>query len=163
MLGVTEQKDTLDSVESVAGEVRQSVGGGGGTLRVTLKDETMIGVGPECGSDSIDNVPSGTSRDLGETGRVDGSVDFTTRFLRKGVSVHRPESGGFTLSFTRTSGVDDGVSWTSGSLPLDQVLDRFEDGSGEGEVGQEREDGKDSKHLDGGVFGLGLGLSLSRS
>lgn len=56
MLWVTNQEDTLDSVEAGAGQFGHGVHSGRSTLRVSLEDETHVGVGLQRSSDVVDDL-----------------------------------------------------------------------------------------------------------
>ena len=142
VLRVTNEEDALDSTELSAGESLKSVYSCSRTLRVTLEDEAMSGIGTQSRSDSVDNVGRAQSRVLGKASGVDGIVDLATGELRSDSRVHRSETRRLTLRFTGTSGVDEGVPGArggSGSLA--------EDGRGDSR-GKENEKGDESlKHV----------------
>lgn len=54
--GVADEEDALDGSVCRAGQLRQGVDGGGGTLGVALEDEAFVGTGLQSGLDVVDNV-----------------------------------------------------------------------------------------------------------
>jgi hypothetical protein len=56
---VTNQEDTLDGIEGGSCQARQSVNGGGRTLRVAFKNDALGGVAAEEGGDLVDDLLKG--------------------------------------------------------------------------------------------------------
>lgn len=74
VLGVTDQDDTLDRVKSGTSKLGEGVAGGGGTLRISLKDEAGVGVASK-GVLYLSYNGGGTLlRVLAKVGRVDSVV-----------------------------------------------------------------------------------------
>jgi hypothetical protein len=93
---------------------------------------------------------------LRESSGVDCIVDLTTGFSGSNSRVDGCKTGGFSLGFTSTSGIDDGVGGTTGCLSFDESVDVIEDRSGGGELkdGEEGEEGEELEHLDKVLIGL---------
>ena len=117
---VANEENTLDGVEARASQLRESVCGSSGTLRVTLKQNALIRVSLQNRLDFADNVGSSCGRVLRNTGGIDGVVDLSTRQLALDFGVHGAETSRRALYFTSTAGVDDGVA-RAGVCSLDHA------------------------------------------
>ena len=84
-----------------------------------------------------------------ESSGVDCIVDLTAGFSGSNSRIDGCKTGGFTLGFTSTSGIDDSVGGTTGCLSFDEGVDVIEDRGGSGELkdGKEGEEGGKSEHL----------------
>ena len=107
MFGVTDEEDTLDGVKGVSGQPFQGVDGSGGSLRVTLKVETVSRVRGEGRGDLPDDVGGTGAGLLAKIGSVDGTVDLTSLKLGSDPRVHGSEPGRGALPFAGSTGVDD--------------------------------------------------------
>jgi hypothetical protein len=107
VFGVTDEEDTLDGIKGVSGQPFQGVDGSGGSLRVTLKVETVSRVRGEGRGDLPDDVGGTGAGLLAKVGSVDGAVDLSSLELGSDPRVHGSESGRRALPFTGSTGVDD--------------------------------------------------------
>ena len=138
MLRVSDEEDTLDSVERSSGQPLQGVDGGSSSLGVTLQVEAVGRVRGEGRGDLPDDVGGTSSRVLAEVGGVDRVVDLPARELRGDTRVDGSEPGRLPLNLTSTSGVDDSVTRaSSGDSPLgeDGRGDAARDGAAESDDG----------------------------
>lgn len=132
---VTDQNDTLNSVESSTRELGESVASSSSTLRVTFKDEARVWVGSEGVFDLGDDSGGTLGGVLVETGRIDCVVLDTTTDGGADFLVHGAEAGGWALEFTGTTGVDDGIGGASSSFDEGEGLDSASGGEEEADEG----------------------------